>query len=125
VPDERYAGPEWELARLPAGRPPTRHEVWRWVKHLYRGVKTKQQAERFALHWYVGDYVWWVAIKGWDKPPDWVEGEVIPNRDCLPARSRFSHDRGSHLWRDEVSRLLVAFGRRPLPPRSALPEEDD
>lgn len=78
VPDNR-----WETAPpIPLDRPPTRAEVWAYVKHMYHDLKTPAELEAHAKATFVGNYVRWVNFNGWRKPPDWKEGQPAPPGRC-------------------------------------------
>ena len=113
--------------KLPWHRPPTRAEVWAYVEHYYRGVKTKENAVVLAVRLFTGNYIHWVQTTGWDMPPDWQEGEKIVF-EARPKGRPFDHNVSSPgKWRDQIDALLRAGGKRPLPPRSVpeKPEEDE
>lgn len=67
---------------IPTDRPPTRAEVWAHVQHYYEGVKTREEMEGFAKATFIGNYVRWVNLQDWRKPPDWTPGELEPPAAC-------------------------------------------
>ena len=81
VPDERYE----TAPRLPTDRPPTRREVWERLNHLYYDLKTPAQIATLAKGTWLFAYVWAVNLRGWDKPPDWQEGQAVVAAACPRA----------------------------------------
>ena len=105
-------------------RPPTRAEVWAYVEHYYRGVRTKEQAIVLAVRIFTGNYIHWVQTTGWNMPPDWQEGEPIVF-EGRPKGRPFDHNVSQpSKWRDQINVLLTASGKRPLPPRT-VPEQKE
>lgn len=87
---------------LAPGRPPTRREVWNYVKHWYGDLKTDDELKAFARNLFVGNYVYYVNFLGWTYPPEWVEGEPVVEA-ARPSRP-FPAGEGHQ---DEVYRLLA------------------
>jgi len=76
----------WATApKMPHDRPPTRAEVWAYVHHCYEAVKTHDEMVAHAKCLFVGNYVYAVNLRGWDKPPDWTEGDPAPPKRCPTA----------------------------------------
>lgn len=98
VPDERYetAPP---LKHYP---PPTRRQVYDYFNHLYYDLKTQAQIATLAKGTWLFDYVWAVNLRGWDKPPDWQEGQPVIAAAC--PRAPIPFDR----MEKDVYRLLDA-----------------
>lgn len=87
--------------KLPPGRPPTRREVWARYHFIFfdrKGHKATTGCKPTCLHDDAGElerycrgawawhYISLFIFKGWDKQPDWVEGDpVIPA--AVPSRS--------------------------------------
>lgn len=99
VPDNRVE----QAPPLPTDRPATRAEVWEHFHFQFFDIKnhkatpsctnacrTEQQGEleafcRDAWAWY---YIHKVVFRGWDKQPDWKEGDpVIP--EAVPKPDAF------------------------------------
>lgn len=79
-PQQRYARREQntlEAAPLPFDRPPTRDEVWQYVKTVYEGLKTMEEMIEYARTRWVSNYVYWRCICAWDKHPDWTDGDPV------------------------------------------------
>ena len=102
-------------------RPPTRAEVWAYVSHYFRGVKTHEECVAYAIHVFVGTYVYNVNVYGWALPPDCSEGEPVVREACPPRPLEHLPGPGGFI-RDTVSHLLVRAGKRPLPPITRLEE---
>ncbi len=82
VPDDR-----WQTApAIPSDRPPTRAEVWAYVEHMYGDLKSETELKGFAAQMWAGNYVRWVNFEGWDKQPDWTEGDPVI-RGAVPKQS--------------------------------------
>jgi hypothetical protein len=114
-----------EAPKTPTHRPPTRAEVWAYVEHYYRGVKTKEQAIVLAIRIFTGNYIQWVQVEGWDMPPDWQEGEPIVF-EARPKGRPFDHNVSQpSKWRDQINALLMAQGKRPLPARSHSEQKEE
>ena len=121
VPESRYSG---EAPKITWERPPTRREVWAYVEHYYRGVKTREAAISLAVRLFCSNYVRWVQVNGWFRQPDWTEGDPIIREAC-PRGREFTHEAGGKsAWYERISELLEAWGRKPLPDRNTLLEED-
>lgn len=70
---------------LPEHRPPTKKEVWTRMSFIYHDLKDDSNLKRFCREWWAGMYLGYVNFRGWDKHPDWVDGEpVIP--EAVPAK---------------------------------------
>ena len=86
VPDDR-----WQSApAMPFDRPATRAEVWAYVEHMYHDLKPEAERKAFASQSWAFDYVWWVNWRGWDKQPDWTEGDpviagAVPERGSIQS----------------------------------------
>ena len=61
---------------IPTDRPPTRAEVWAYVSHVYNGLWDEEKMKAHAKACWAGNYVRWVNLLFWRKPPDWTEGEA-------------------------------------------------
>jgi hypothetical protein len=90
---------------LPVDRPYTREETLRYVVAHYvePGLKDEAKAKLYAKQLWIGNYVYAVNFNGWDKPPDWQEGEPVVDAAC-PKRP-FTPNRSS--WEREVYTLLA------------------
>ena len=60
---------------LPLDRPPTRAEVWAYVRHLYHDLWPEEKLKTHAAETWAGNYVTWVNNQGWSKRPDWQPGD--------------------------------------------------
>jgi hypothetical protein len=89
---------------FPTDRPPTRREVWARYHYIFfdrKGHKVTPSCKPTCLHTDEGelegycrgawawDYVSRFLFRGWDKQPDWVEGDpvipaAVPSRDPHP-----------------------------------------
>ena len=98
LPDDR-----WQSAPpIPLDRPPTRAEVWAYVEHLYHDLKTEDERKAFAAQMWAGNYAWWVNWNGWNKQPDWTEGDpvipaAVPKRGSILSGSNVYQIVKSHL----------------------------
>ena len=61
---------------MPASRPPTKQEVWRWCQHHFeeKGVPDLIGVAQRMWAW---AYAHWVNNSGWDKPPDVKPGDPV------------------------------------------------
>jgi hypothetical protein len=77
---------------FPGGRPPTRRECYEYVKHNYSYCWGEEKIVAHAKACFIGNYVYYVNFNGWDKPPDWVEGDPVIPEACpkkpFPAGSQ-------------------------------------
>ena len=104
-----------EAPKIPWDRPPTRREVWEYVEHYYKGVKSYDECIALAIRIFCGNYTRWVMVNGWEKPPNWKEGDKLVKAAC-PNRAMFSQaDTYTAQWRGTISKLLTAWGHKPLP----------
>lgn len=78
VPDHRFEG----APKLPWDRPPTRNEVWAHATHYFADIKTPDELKDFARNLWIGNYVFWVNVRGWRRQPDWSEGEAVFEGAC-------------------------------------------
>ena len=67
------------------GRPPTKREVWARVHHVYHGLLSQEELVEYARCRWAWDYAAWVNFRGWDKHPDWVEGDTVI-AEAVPER---------------------------------------
>lgn len=70
---------------LPEGRPPTKKETWERVTHVYHDMMSKEDLIDYARNRWAWDYAAWVNFKGWQKHPDWVEGDDVIEK-AVPER---------------------------------------
>lgn len=95
VPDFRVE----QAPRLPAGRPPTRREVWERLHFLYYDLKGHAPSplcsdkcrrkpegvlEAMARSEWTWAYVYRHIFRGWRKQPDWVEGDPVISEAVPP-----------------------------------------
>ena len=76
---------EFDLATappVPFDRPPTKAEVWAYMTHVYSKLMDGGELRRRAREKWAGNYVYCVNIRGWNKQPDWVEGEAVIEAAC-------------------------------------------
>lgn len=62
---------------LTCDRPPTKAEVWEYVKHVYGATKTDDELKKTAREKWASNFMFAVNHRGWDKHPDWVEGQPV------------------------------------------------
>jgi hypothetical protein len=106
---------------IPTHRPPTRKEVWARGHALYYDRKTHQrrpecddrcltqstpgELEAWCRSSWVGCYAYAVAVKGWAKQPDWVDGDpVLPEATTNGEEIGRARDSGG--WTKLVYALL-------------------
>ena len=115
-----------DAPKIPCDRPPTRRECWEYVEHYYKGVKTREDAILLAIRIFTGNYIHWVQTRGWDRQPDWTENDPIIPSACPIGRDTFSHNNGGPgKWRDHISTLLIAWGKKPLPARTRAEQKEE
>ena len=107
MPEKRYVPDARVMSapKLPLDRPPTRAEVWAHYHHIYfdlKGHKPNGLCTDSCLRTAGNELedecrsMWaWMYVsrlrKGWDKPPDWQEGDPF-TPGLVPAASEFSVD---------------------------------
>lgn len=84
---------------LPTGRPPTKLEVWEHYSHIYNGRKSATELKTFCRGAWAWLYLEYVNFKGWQKHPDWVEGDVVI--DAAVPRAAFQ----SGAYEKEIEQL--------------------
>lgn len=87
---------------LPLHRPPTKRECWEHWKEYFGPDKDPDYVIGFARKWWWQSYTTAVCITGWDKHPDWTEGEpVIP--EAVATVESLTDER--HRWGEIVEGL--------------------
>lgn len=72
----------WENApRYPTDRPPTRKEVWEYNQHFFPHRSREELAGKAKWDWLYA-YVYFVNMRDWRMPPDWVQGDSAPPAAC-------------------------------------------
>jgi len=65
------------MPKKPVGRPCTKKEMWERVNHCYHDLLPKDDLIDYARNRWAWDYAAWVNFRGWQKHPDWVEGDTV------------------------------------------------
>lgn len=81
-------------------RPPTKAEVWEYVKHVYGDVRAEDELKKLARDKWATNFMFAVNHRGWDKHPDWVEGQPVI-REAVRTEPFWS---GAD-WTREIERL--------------------